>query len=133
MDSDGAGTSGLSILVVENDPVARDVLLEHLRRCGFRILESQHGGASIRAAYDQAFDYIVTDIDWSDVSDGSALARWVTANQPRTRVILTSKTLTHWFPVGSVMGALPLIRKPFKPEDLDRLLAPVVVASIPGT
>lgn len=96
-------------------------------------MESEHGGASIRIAYDQRFDYVVTDIDWSGVSDGSALARWLTANRPETRVILTSSTLTHWFPAGSAMASLPVLKKPFRQEDLDRLLAPMVPASIPGS
>lgn len=128
--SDDAGASGLSILVVESDPAARCVLMEHLRRRRYRIVESDHGGASIRTAYDQRFDYVVTDIDWSGVSDGSALARWVTANRPETRLILTSRTLTHWFPVGNAMAALPILRKPFRQEDLDHLLAPMELASI---
>ena len=129
--SDDAGASGLSILVVESDPAARDVLLEYLRRRRFRHVESEHGGASIRIAYDQRFDYVVTDIDWSGVSDGSALARWLTANRPETRVILTSSTRPHWFPAGSAMASLPVLNKPFRQEDLDRLLAPVVPGSIP--
>ncbi|WP_422012158.1 response regulator [Reyranella sp.] len=133
MDSDDAGASGLSILVVETDPAARIALLDHLRRRGFSVLESGHGGASIRAAYDRPFDYVVTDIDWSGVSDGSALARWVTANRPQTRVILTSKTLTHWFPADSTMASLPILRKPFRQEDLDRFLSPVAVMEMPGS
>lgn len=131
VDSDDAGSAGLAILVVENDPEARIVLLQHLRRHRFRIVESQHGGPSIRAAYEQPFDYIVTDIDWSGVSDGSALARWIIAKRPETRVILTSKTLAHWFPAGNPMAGVPVLRKPFRQEDLDRFLCPPPVATVP--
>lgn len=133
MDSDDAGASGLSILVVEGDPTARVVLLDHLRRRGFSIVESEHGGASIRAAYSRRFDYVVTDIDWSGVSDGSALARSVTANQPEARVILTSNTLMHWFAAGSTMAGLPVLKKPFRQEDLDRFLSPVSTVVMPGS
>lgn len=133
MESGDAGASGLSILVVESDPIARVALLDHLRRNGFVILESEHGGASIRAAHERPFDYVVTDIDWSGVSDGSALARWVTASRPEARVILTSKTLTHWFPADSKMAGLPVLMKPFRQEDLDRLLSPVSALVIPGS
>jgi DNA-binding response OmpR family regulator len=106
--------------------------MDHLTRQGFRIVESEHGGAAIRAAAAQPFDYIIVDIDWAGVSDGAALARWTRTNRPQTRVILTSTTLSHLFPAGSTMAALPLIRKPFGQEDLDRLLAPVAVKAISG-
>ena len=98
--------------------------MDHLRRHGFRIVESEHGGAAIRAAAAQPFDYVVVDIDWVGVSDGAALARWTRTNRPQARVVLTSTTLSHLFPAGSTMAALPLIRKPFRQEDLARFLAP---------
>lgn len=132
VDSGDAGASGLTILVVESDPAARDVLLDHLRRRGFSILESEHGGAAIRTAAAQPFDYVAVDIDWVGVSDGATLARWTRTNRPQARVVLTSTTLSHWFPAGSAMAGLPLIRKPFRQEDLDRVLSPVVVAPTAG-
>ncbi len=131
-DSGEAGASGLSILVVESDPAARGVLVEHLRRQGFRIVESEHGGAAIRTAAAQPFDYVVVDIDWMGVSDGASLARWSRTKRPQTKVVLTSTTLTHLFPAGSTMAALPLIRKPFRQEDLDRVLSQVAVATPAG-
>jgi DNA-binding response OmpR family regulator len=132
-DSGDAGASGLSILVVESDPAAKSVLVEHLRRHGFRIVEAEHGGPAIRIAHAQAFDYVVADIDWVGVSDGAALARWSRTSRPESRVILTSTTLSHWFPAGSAMAGLSIIRKPFRQEDLDRFLAPVAVTAIPGS
>jgi CheY-like chemotaxis protein len=131
--NDDAGASGLSVLVVESDRAARNVLLEHLRRQGFSIVESDHGGAAIRTAAAQPFDYVVVDIDWVGVSDGAALARWMRTNRPQTQVILTSTTLSHWFPADSTMAALPLIRKPFAQEDLDRHLAPEPELALPGS
>lgn len=131
-DSGVAGASGPSILVVESDPTARGVLVDHLRRQHFRIVEAEHGGAAIRTAAIQPFDYVLVDIDWAGVSDGAALARWTRTNRPQTRVILTSTILSHLFPAGSTMAALPLIRKPFRQEDLDRLLSPVAVATTAG-
>ncbi len=107
--------------------------MDHLRERGFRIVESQHGGAAIRAAVAQRFDYVVADIDWLGVSDGAVLARWTRTNQPQAKVILTSTTLSHLFPAGSTMAALPLIRKPFNPADLERFLTPVVEMAIPGS
>lgn len=131
--NDDAGASGLSILVVESDRTTRNVLLEHLRRQGFRIVESDHGGAAIRTAAGEPFDYVVVDIDWVGVSDGAALARWMRTNRPQTQIILTSTTLSHWFPADSTMAALPLIRKPFAQEDLDRHLAPEPELALPGS
>ena len=128
-DSGDAGASGLTRLVVESDPAARSLLVDHLRRRGFRIVETEHGGAAIRTAAAQSFDYVVVDIDWVGVSDGAALARWTTTNRSQTRVVLSSTTLSHWFPAGSAMAGLPLVRKPFRQEDLDRILSPVAVAA----
>ena len=131
-NSDNAGASGLSVLVVESDEESKVVLLDHLRRRGFSIMESRHGGASIRAASERSFDYVVADIDWSGVSDGAVLARWIRATRPEIRLILTSKSLTHWVPADSAIAGLPIIRKPFHQEELDRFLPPVAVMAIPG-
>lgn len=133
LDFGDADAWGPSVLVVENDPAARNVLLEHLREQGFRIVESEHGGAAIRTAAAQPFDYAIVDIDWMGVSDGATLARWMRSNRRQTRVVLTSTILSHLFPAGSTMAALPLIRKPFRQEDLDLFLTPVAVAAIPGS
>lgn len=132
-DYSETGALGLSVLVVESDAAARSVLLDHLRQHGFRIVESEHGGPAIRAAHAETFDYVVADIDWVGVSDGAALARWSRTTRPDARVILTSTTLSHWFPAGSTMAGLPLIKKPFSQEDLDRFLSPVVVTAVPGS
>ncbi len=132
-DTSEAGALGLSILVVESDSEARSVLLDHLRRHGFRIVEAEHGGQAIRTAVVQSFDYMLADLDWIGVSDGAALARWARTNRPETRVILSSTTLSHWFPSDSAMAGLPIIKKPFAQSDLDRLLAPVAVTAIPGS
>lgn len=107
--------------------------MDHLRRQGFRIVESEHGGPAIRTAAAQPFDYAVVDIDWVGVSDGAMLARWTRANRPQTKVVLTSTTLSHLFSAGSTMAALPLIRKPFRQEELDRVLTPVAAVAIPGS
>mgnify|MGYP003583949918 CR=1 FL=1 len=130
--SGDAGASGPSILVVESDPAARSVLVDHLRRQRFSIVESEHGGAAIRTAIAQPFDYMVVDIDWVGVSDGAALARWTRTNRPETRIILTSTSLSHWFSAGSAMAGLPLIRKPFRQGELDRVLAPVAATEVTG-
>lgn len=132
MDTGEAGASGLSILVVESDPAARSVLLDHLRRHGFRIVESEHGGPAIRTAALQPFDYVLADLDWRGVSDGAALARWARTNRPGTRVILSSTTLSHWFPSDSAMAGLPLLKKPFEQADLDRFLVPMAATAIPA-
>ena len=132
-DTSETGALGLSILVVESDPVARSVLLDHLRRHGFRIVEAEQGGPAIRTAAVEPFDYMLADLDWIGVSDGAALARWARAKRPETRVILSSTTLYHWFPSDSAMAGLPIIRKPFAQDDLDRLLAPVAVTAIAGS
>ena len=132
-DISETGASGLSILVVESDATARGVLVDHLRRHGFRIVESEHGGPAIRTAIDQHFDYIVADIDWLGVSDGATLARLTRTSRPDTRLILTSTTLSHWFTAGSTMAGIPMIRKPFKQEDLDRFLVPLAVTAVPGS
>jgi DNA-binding response OmpR family regulator len=133
VDIGEAGASGLSILVVESDPAARTVLVDHLRRHGFRIVESQHGGPAIRTAVVQSFDYMLADLDWLGVSDGAALARWARSNRPETRIVLSSTTLSHWFPSDSAMAGLPILKKPFEPKDLERVLAPVAVTAIPGS
>jgi PAS domain S-box-containing protein len=119
---------GETILVVEDSGMLRQVVVKQLMSLGFNVLNV----ADARAALDLlatrgSVDLLFTDVVLPGEMDGCALAREVLARYPGSKVLLTSG-----YPgariadtVGSG-GGLRLISKPYRKEELMRMLREVL-------
>jgi DNA-binding NtrC family response regulator len=111
-----------AILVVEDDPLIRLTLSDHLQDHGFKVLEASTGdeALAIIAAPGFAVDLIFTDVMMPGLTDGFALAAWIIENHPGLPVIVTSgdgeKAAAAKELLGSGFQFLP------KPYDLDELV-----------
>ena len=107
-----------SILVVDDDAVARDLLLEALRKDGYDVEGAADGAEAIGRGRQKRFDLVLTDIRMGDV-DGITVLREFKRFSPDTSVVL----LTGF---GSMEGAIEAIKqgaydylaKPFKKEEI---------------
>jgi CheY-like chemotaxis protein len=68
------------------------------------------------------FDLVLSDVVMAGGMSGFDVARWVHANAPRLRVLLTSG-----YPDGALLGETPgsnpfILRKPFSRAELARVL-----------
>ena len=81
-----------AILVVEDDALIRLTLSDYLQDNGFKVLEAGSGDEALAIIAAPAFtvDLIFTDVMMPGLTDGFALARWVSENQPNIPVIVTS-------------------------------------------
>ena len=114
--SEPAGT----LLVVDDDPMVRDVETEILRLQGYTVLEAGSTAEALRvAASTPTIDLLITDLSMPE-TDGLELTRRFRAVHPKTPVLLVSGSL----PLLSVRSELDLDRFEFlaKPFQFDELL-----------
>jgi DNA-binding response OmpR family regulator len=84
-----------AILLVEADVLIRLALSEHLRGCGFTVLEAaaaEEARAILLAG--PAIDILFSDAELGAGESGFALAQWVRRHRPNVRVTLAA-TIAH--------------------------------------
>ncbi|MEK6527250.1 MAG: response regulator, partial [Nitrospirota bacterium] len=107
-----------TILVVDDDTVARDLLVEALRKEGYDVEGAADGAEAIERGRQKRFDLVLTDFRMGAV-DGIAVLRDFKQRSPDTSIVL----LTAF---GSMEGAIEAIKqgaydylaKPFKKEEI---------------
>jgi signal transduction histidine kinase/HAMP domain-containing protein/ActR/RegA family two-component response regulator len=112
-----------TILVVEDEPVLRDMAQLILQDCGYRVLEAGSGLEALEVweRHAHEIDLLVTDVVMPGGMSGRQLATRLLASQPRLKVIFTSgynveETNTDFFRRG---GAV-FLQKPYTRVDLAR-------------
>ena len=94
-----------TLLVVDDEPMLRDVETQILRVQGYTVLEAENAAKALRLAREAAaIHLLITDFSMPEV-DGLELTRRFRAVHPKTPVLMVS-------------GSLPLIQH--RADDLDR-------------
>ena len=73
-----------TVLVVDDEPIVRDVVVRYLQRDGYDTLEAGDGDAARAIIESGAPDLVVLDVMLPG-TDGLALCRWIRAGQRRCR------------------------------------------------
>jgi signal transduction histidine kinase len=113
----------LDVLLVDDEPSVRDVLLKYLSSDGHRVVTAAGGAEAVRTFQQQQFDLLVTDQSMPGMS-GVQLARFVRrmrSNQPIILLTGFSFDTDHIPPEIS-----KVVRKPIAPDKLRAVLAEVV-------
>jgi signal transduction histidine kinase/ActR/RegA family two-component response regulator/HAMP domain-containing protein len=81
-----------TVLVVEDEPVLRDMADLILQDCGYRVLKAGSGAEALQVWQQQAnyIDLVVTDVVMPGGMSGRELAVKLLANRPRLKIIFTS-------------------------------------------
>ena len=80
-----------TILVVEDDVLIRMDLADYLRECGYHVIEASNADEAMAVLQSgREVGVALADVQMPGSMDGFGLARWVRANRPNTKVILTS-------------------------------------------
>src|SRR5262252_1629551 len=109
---------GPHIVVVEDEPTQRHLLVDYLARQNFRVT-GVSGGADLRklVARDRPA-LVLLDVGLPG-EDGFAIARWLRENSARVGIIMvTAASDTVDRVVGLETGADDYIAKPFEPREL---------------
>jgi DNA-binding NtrC family response regulator len=108
-----------TVMILEPDVLVRMVIADHLRGCGYRVIEGTVAedvwtilGLGVR------IDIVFAEIQLSGDVDGFALAKRVRQTRPEIDVILTSG-ITHAAEKSSSLCEQGPIRKPYQPKDVE--------------
>jgi PAS domain S-box-containing protein len=110
--------AGQTILVVEDNPGMRRVVLRQLRELGYRVLECDSAVAALEVLPREPVDVLFTDIVMPGGLDGLELARTARERWPELKIVLTSGFPQSRLDERGLLGSLQLLSKPYRKEDL---------------
>jgi two-component system, NtrC family, response regulator AtoC len=107
-----------ALLVADDDPVARDLLVEVLERDGHRVFAAGGGAEAIRLAERDVIDLALVDLRMPDVDGLKVLARLAALQPPVPVVILTAFATIDTAIEAIRAGAYDYLSKPFRIEEI---------------
>jgi phosphate regulon transcriptional regulator PhoB len=122
------------VLVVEDEPDIRNLIVLHLGREGFRCRTAASGAAALREARARLPDLIVLDLMLPEM-DGLEVCRRLRADAATAGVpviMLTAKADEVDRVVGLELGADDYVTKPFSPKELVARVRAVLRRTRPG-
>ena len=116
-----------TVLVVEDNSNLRTVVVRQLQAIGLRVLEAGNAETALEVLRSEpSIDLIFTDVVLPGDMDGYALARAIHAGNPDTRIIMTSGFPGMRFKDTELARSLPLLSKPYRKQDLVRIVREVL-------
>ena len=109
--------SGSVILVVDDEPMVREVVTGYLSRDGHRVIEAADGAEALRQFDRQPPDLVVLDVMLPEV-DGLHVLRAIRAKGDVPVVLLTALVEELDRVLGLELGADDYVVKPFSPREL---------------
>jgi DNA-binding response OmpR family regulator len=106
-----------TVLVVDDEPIVREVVVRYLEREGYQTLEASDGDAA-RDTLDRARpDLVILDVMLPG-TDGLELCRWIRSTSQLPVIMLTARGEEADRIVGLELGADDYVTKPFSPREL---------------
>lgn len=106
-----------SILVVEDEPIVRDVVVRYLRQAGFTTVEAADGRTARQHIERDQLDLVILDVMLPGM-DGLELCRWIRGRSGLPVIMVTALGDESDRIVGLELGADDYISKPFSPREL---------------
>ncbi len=110
-------SSMTTVLVVDDEPIVRDVVVRYLRRDGFTTLEAGDGDSARRLIETGEPELVVLDVMLPG-TDGLELCRWIRSRSALPVIMLTARGEEADRIVGLELGADDYVTKPFSPREL---------------
>lgn len=108
-----------TVLLVEDEPIIRMAVADHIRGVGYTVIEAGSGDRAmdiIRSG--KSVDIIVTDVQMPGQHDGVALALWARRTAPHIRLIIVSGATSGSVAFDVLGEEGRIIPKPFKYEEI---------------
>ena len=106
--------SSVSTLVVDDEPIMRDLLRKILTRDGYRVLEAEGGEAALETMAKENVDIVISDLEMPGM-DGFDLLKAIKSRYPRVGVVMmTAYGDMYTLKDALLFGADEYITKPFK-------------------
>ena len=106
-----------TVLVVDDEPTIREVVVRYLRRDGYETLEAGDGSRARELIETGAPALVVLDVMLPG-TDGLALCRWIRSRSSLPVILLTARGEEVDRIVGLELGADDYVTKPFSPREL---------------
>ena len=107
-----------TVLVVDDEPMVRDVVTRYLERDGHRVLAAEDGDAARGLIEREAPSLVLLDVMLPGNTDGLALCRWIRSTSDLPVILLTARVDEADRIVGLELGADDYVTKPFSPREL---------------
>ncbi len=121
-----------TVLVVDDEPIVRDVVVRYLEREGYATLEAGDGNDARRLVEREAPDLVVLDVMLPG-ADGLELCRWIRSRSELPVIMLTARGEEADRIVGLELGADDYVTKPFSPRELAARVRTVLRRSRAGS
>jgi len=105
------------ILVIEDDPLVREMIVSLLRDDGYSVLVSQNAGTVAKKMEGERFDAVLLDVQLPD-GNGLELISKIRSQTTAPIIIMSGRTATGDKIIGLEMGADDYIGKPFQPREM---------------
>lgn len=120
------GDSDIShILVVDDEPMIRDLLEQALEKTGHACSFAENGEKALKEIAQNSFDVVVTDIDMPGMS-GIELSKIVKSGYSADVIVMTGQIHSYQYDEIISLGASDFVEKPFSPREMvlrvDRVL-----------
>jgi two-component system, OmpR family, response regulator ResD len=106
-----------TVLVVDDEPIVREVVVSYLEREGYRTLEAGDGDRARELVEAESPNLVVLDVMLPGI-DGLELCRWIRARSALPVIMLTARGEEADRIVGLELGADDYVTKPFSPREL---------------
>ena len=106
-----------TVLVVDDEPIVREVVVRYLEREGYRTLEAADGTRARELLERESLDLVVLDLMLPG-TDGLSLCRWIRSRSQLPVIMLTARGEETDRIVGLELGADDYVTKPFSPREL---------------
>ena len=107
-----------TVLVVEDEPMVRQVVTRYLERDGHRVVTAEDGDAARGLIEREAPSLVLLDVMLPGRTDGLALCRWIRSTSNLPVILLTARVDEADRIVGLELGADDYVTKPFSPREL---------------
>ena len=122
----------LVVLVIEDDPFFRDVMVEALERAGFRTQAAENGSVGLKIALAQPIDIVVTDLFMPE-KEGMETIRSLRDRFAFMPILVVSGGIagqrSDFLGMSVRLGASAAISKPFLPSELVQAVRKLAAAA----
>ena len=120
-----------TLLVVDDDPMVRDMEAQVLRLQGYTVLEAQGAAEALRLAREAAaIHLLITDFSMPEV-DGIELTRQFRLVHPKTPVLMVSGSFPSIQDRADGLGRFEFLAKPFQYDELLHKVRALLDATAP--
>jgi two-component system, OmpR family, response regulator ResD len=119
-----------TVLVVDDEPIVREVVVGYLQREGFRTLEAADGHRAKEILKSDPPNIVLLDVMLPG-PDGLELCRWIRGRSKLPVIMVTARGEEADRIVGLELGADDYVTKPFSPRELAARVRSVLRRAVP--